>query len=54
MSLKDRSAHFMREFPSAKMNPTLLRKVYKIHRIRKKKIRWVKEQKDQDPEKKRQ
>ena len=31
------------------MNPTLLRKVYKMHGIKKKKIRWVKEAKEQDP-----
>ena len=39
----------MVEFPSAKMNPTLLRKVYRLHGIKKKKIRWVKESKVQDP-----
>ena len=31
------------------MNPTLLRKVYKMHGIKKKKIRWVKEAKEKDP-----
>ena len=32
----------MKEFPSAKINPTLLRRVYRLHGIKKKTIRWVK------------
>ena len=36
------------------MNPTLLRKVYKLHNIKKKKIRWVKVPKEQDPDESRQ
>ena len=35
------------------MNPTLLRKVYALHRIKRKKLRWVKAAKEQDPEKQR-
>ena len=42
LSLMGRVEHFRQEFPTAKMNPTLLRKVYQIHGIKKKKIRWVK------------
>ena len=49
MSLKDRSTQFKREFPSAQMNQTLLRKVYRIHGIKKKAIRWNKTPKNQDP-----
>ena len=36
------------------MNPTLLRKVYSLHGIKKKKLRWVKAAKEQDHEKHRQ
>ena len=36
------------------MNRTLLRKVYQLHGIKKKKIRWVKVPKEQDPDKSRQ
>ena len=51
MSLKDRVRHFQKEFPSAMMNPTLLRKIYKLHKIKKKKYRWHKSPKELDPEK---
>ena len=50
LSLKDRSALFGREFPTAHMNPTLLRRVYSKHKIRKKKYRWNKQPKNQDAE----
>ena len=50
LSLKDRSALFEREFPTAHMNPTLLRRVYSKHKIRKKKYRWNKQPKNQDAE----
>ena len=42
LSLKDRCKMFRKEFPTAKLNPTLLRKIYSIHKIKKKKIRWYK------------
>ena len=32
----------MREYPTAHINPTLLRKVYRLHGIKKKKYRWLK------------
>ena len=38
---------FRKEFPTAKLNPTLLRKIYSIHKIKKKKIKWYKSGKDQ-------
>ena len=41
-SLADRCRHFRKEFPSAKINPTLLRQVYARHGIKKKKLRWYK------------
>ena len=41
-SLADRCQHFRKEFPSAKINPTLLRQVYARHGIKKKKLRWYK------------
>ena len=43
LSLKERSAHFLRVFPSAHMNPTLYGQIYKQHKIKKKKLRWCKE-----------
>ena len=42
LSLADRCQHFRKEFPSAKINPTLLRQVYALHGIKKKKLRWYK------------
>ena len=54
LSLVDRSKHFTREFPTAKMNPFLLAQIYKQHGIKKKKLRWAKAAKDQDQEKHRQ
>ena len=42
MSLKDRTRHFQKEFPGAKMNPTLLRQIYRLNKIKKKKLRWHK------------
>ena len=36
------------------MNPTLLHKIYKMHGIKKKKLRWYKTSKEQDPVKARQ
>ena len=38
MSLIDRCQHFRKEFPTAKINPTLLRKVYRLNHIKKKKV----------------
>ena len=46
MSLVDRCKHFLQEFPTAKMNPTLLREVYRQHGIKKKKLRWYKAAKE--------
>ena len=51
MSLVDRCRHFKQEFPNGRLNPTLLRKVYKQWGIKKKKLRWYKSPKTQDPEK---
>ena len=51
MSLMDRSKHFQREFPGAKMNPTLLRQIYQRNRIKKRKLRWHKTPKEYDPDK---
>jgi len=47
MSLKDRVKHFKKQFPDASMNYTLLAKVYRMHNIKKKKIKWLKVVKDQ-------
>ena len=54
LSLADRCRHFRKEFPEAKINPTLLRKLYAISKIKKKKLRWYKSPKKQDPDKFRQ
>ena len=51
LSLVDRCKAFKREFPDAKMNPTLLRHVYQLHKIKKKKFRWYKTPKEPDSEK---
>ena len=53
-SLPDRCQHFRREFPGAKINPTLLRQIYKTHKIRKKKYRWFKSAKDPESSQQRQ
>ena len=54
MSLVDRCQQFQKEFPAGHMNPTLLRLVYAMHKIKKRALRWYKQPKDQDPEKVRQ
>ena len=54
MSLVDRCKHFLREFPTAKMNPTLLRQVYRLHGVKKKKYRWYKTPAAGDPNERRQ
>ena len=41
-SLKERCILFHRHFGNHRINPTLLRKVYKMHGIKRKKIKWVK------------
>ena len=51
VSIPMRCSHFMREFPGAHINPTLLREVYTRHFIKKKKLRWYKSPKHQDPDK---
>ena len=51
LSLVDRCRHFRREFPTAHINPTLLRQVYTRHFIKKKKLRWYKTAKHPDEEK---
>ena len=43
LSLKDRCGHFKKEFKDAHVNPTLLRQVYRLHGIKKKKFRWYKQ-----------
>ena len=42
LSLKDRCKLFHRQFPERKMNETLLRKIYRLHGVKKKVIRWKK------------
>ena len=42
MSLEERSADFMRQFPGKKLCPKKLQSVYKKNKIRKKKIRKTK------------
>ena len=54
LSLIDRCKYFQKEFPTAKMNPTLLRQVYAIHGIKKKKLRWQKFPKERNPDKEKQ
>ena len=54
MSLVDRCKDFRREFPAAHINPTLLRQVYTVHKIKKKKFRWYKTPVSQDTNKDRQ
>ena len=49
LSLTDRCRDFLREWPGAHMNPTLLRQVYRKHGIRKKKYRWTKHVQERDP-----
>ena len=51
LSLGDRVKHFQREFPTAKMNVTLLREIYKRHKIKKRKLRFYKVPKNNDPDK---
>ena len=48
MSLVDRCRHFHKEFPNAKLNPTLLRQVYQRQGIKQKKLRWTKASKELD------
>ena len=50
----DRVKHFKTAFPAASMNTALLRKIYAKHRIKKKKYRYHKQPKDNDPAKQKQ
>ena len=43
LSLEERCQHFLREFPSAKMHPTLLQQVYQVKKIKKRRIKWTKQ-----------
>ena len=36
------------------MNRTLLRKIYKLHNVKKRSLKWFKQARDRDPEKERQ
>ena len=54
MSLADRCLQFSRQFPGAHMNRTLLRKIYKLHNVKKRSLKWFKQARDRDPEKERQ
>ena len=54
MSLADRCQHFKKEYPAAHLNPTLLRRVYREHKVKKRAIRWFKQPKERDPEQARQ
>ena len=51
MSIVDRCRDIRREFPTIKMNPTLLRQVYSKFKIKKKKFRWYKTAKSTDEDK---
>ena len=42
LSLAARSQHFKRQFPEAHMNATLLRKVYSLNGVKKKRLSWYK------------
>ena len=53
MSIADRCKHFLKEFPIAHINPTLLRKVYHKYLIKKKKLKWFKLAKESNPSKNR-
>ena len=50
LSLKDRVRHFKRQFPGSSMNYTLLSKVYRRHKIKKRKITWKKKQNNKSEE----
>ena len=54
MSLADRCQHFRKEYPAAHINPTLLSRIYRDHKIKKRAIRWYKQPKERDPEQARQ
>ena len=41
-TLKHRCLLFHRQFPDHRINPTLLTKVYRIHKIKRKKVKFVK------------
>lgn len=47
LSLKERVKHFLREFPASKMNYTLLSKVYKLHNVKRRRIKWEKKAREQ-------
>ena len=40
--MADRSKLFHRQFPERKINTTLLRRIYKIHGVKKKALKWTK------------
>ena len=54
MSLVDRCRQFKLEFNNSILNPTLLRLVYRLDKIKKRAVKFYKQPKDHDPSKKRQ
>ena len=42
LSLVDRCKHFEKEFPTAHMNSALIKKIYNLHKIKKRKLQWYK------------
>jgi len=54
MSLVDRCQQFRREFPEAHINPTLLRRIYAMHKIKRRSLKWFKQPREIDLEKTRQ
>ena len=51
MSLVDRCQQFRREFPEAHINPTLLRRIYAMHKIKRRSLKWFKHPREIDLEK---
>ena len=54
LSLEARCQDFKRTFPTAHMNTALLRQIYRMNSIKKKKLRWYKEPENKDEDQVRQ
>ena len=43
LSIADRCSHFLNDFPDSHMNTALMRQIYRMYKVKKRKYRWFKE-----------
>ena len=48
LPLSERAKHFRKQFPGSSMNYTLLSRVYRMHQVKRRRIKWEKRAREQD------